>query len=377
MSTIRFGLIGYGLFGAHHARAIVAAPGAELRAIAVPSEKSQAAASAAHPQATIHTHYQDLLARDDIDAVSVVVPNRWHYEVGRAVLQSERHLLLEKPMALTLSQCDELVALAQQHDLVLAIGHELRVSSLWGGVKQLIDQGAIGKPRAALVELSRFPYRQGSGGWRYDRDRVGSWILEEPIHFFDLARWYMARSGNPTTIYARANAAHHSSNSSFPGSSLGMQDREAPASLTPDLHSHFTATLGFDDGAYAVIVQTLSAFGHHQTVKVSGSAGTIWANWNAPDARDPHPTFSLRYGLGDSIQQMTFEKSTGELLELADEVTGFVHAVQTGQPPPCSGDDGRWSALLCLAAEESVQQQKEILLADYIAVHGSPDEREA
>src|SRR5262245_7994924 len=364
--AIRFGLIGYGLFGAHHARAIAAAPGAELRAIAVPSDTSRAAAKMAHPDATIYADYRDLLARDDIDAVSVVVPNRWHYEVGRAVLQSERHLLLEKPMALSLAHCDELIALAARHELVLAVGHELRVSSLWGGVKQLLDQGAIGTPRAALVELSRFPYRQGSGGWRYDRERVGSWILEEPIHFFDLARWYMSQSGNPTTIYSRANAAARRDKLAQPAPAHQSDD------VSPDLHSHFTATLGFADGAYAVIVQTLSAFGHHQTVKVSGSAGTIWAQWNAPDARDPRPTFSLRYGLGEAIQEMTFERLTGELLELADEVAAFVHSIQTGQPPPCTGDDGRWSALLCLAAEESVRQQKELSLADYVALHSPP-----
>src|SRR2546430_8217841 len=136
---IRFGLVGYGLFGAHHARAIAAAPGAELRAIAVPSEVSQAAARQAHPDAAIYADYRELLARHDIDAVNVVVPNRWHYEVGRAVLASQRHLLIEKPMALTVMQCDELVALASKHELVLAVGHELRVSSLWAGVKKLID----------------------------------------------------------------------------------------------------------------------------------------------------------------------------------------------------------------------------------------------
>src|SRR5207248_3279366 len=115
---IRFGLIGYGLFGAHHARAIANAPGAELRAIAVPSELSQAAARQAHPDVGIHADYRELLARDDIDAVNVVVPNRWHYEVGRAVLASERHLLVEKPMALSLADCDDLVALADKHELV-------------------------------------------------------------------------------------------------------------------------------------------------------------------------------------------------------------------------------------------------------------------
>src|SRR5215471_12191974 len=291
--NLRFGLIGYGLFGAHHARAIANTPGAELRAIAVLSEASRSAAKEAHPRATVYADYRELLARNDIDAVNVVVPNRWHYEVGRAVLESERHLLVEKPMALSVAHCDELIALAAKHELVLTVGHELRVSSLWGGVKELIDKGAIGQPRAALVELSRFPYRQGSTGWRYDRERVGSWILEEPIHFFDLARWYMAPSGEPITIYARATARV-----------FGQAD----------LHDHFTATIGFADGAHAVIVQTLSAFGHHQTVKVSGTEGTIWAQWSAADARAPHPVFSLRYGLGESVKEMKFDKSTGELL---------------------------------------------------------------
>jgi myo-inositol 2-dehydrogenase/D-chiro-inositol 1-dehydrogenase len=343
-TTIRFGLIGYGLFGAHHARAIAGTPGAELRAIAVLSEASQAAARQAHPDVAIHSDYRELLARNDIDAVNVVVPNRWHFEVGRAVLASDRHLLVEKPMALSVPHCDELIALAGEHDLVLAVGHELRVSSLWGGVKQLITDGAIGQPRAALVELSRFPYRLGSTGWRYDRERVGSWILEEPIHFFDLARWYMSGSGDPVSVYARANAR--------------QLDQ-------PGLHDHFAATINFVDGAYALIVQSLSAFGHHQTAKVSGTSGTIWAQWSAPDARASRPVFSLRYGLAESIQEMTFDKPTGELLELADEIAAFVRSIQTGQPPPCTGVDGRWSTLLCLAAEESVRQGREISLRDF------------
>ncbi len=343
-APIRFGLVGYGLFGAHHARAIANTPGAELRAIAVPSAASQAAAQQAHPRAAILGDWRELLARDDIDAVNVVCPNRWHYEVGRAVLASQRHLLLEKPMALSVAQCDELLALAARHELTLAIGHELRVSSLWGGVQRLIGEGAIGRPRAALVELSRFPYRHGSTGWRYDRERVGSWILEEPIHFFDLARWYLSASGEPVSIYARANS--------------GDPQRA-------ELHDHFAATIGFADGAYAVIVQTLSAFGHHQSVKVSGAAGTIWAAWSAADARAPRPTLSLRYGLAETVHEVVFDQPTGELVELAGEIAAFAEAIRTGTPPPCTGGDGRWSTLLCLAAEESVRHGREIDLADF------------
>ena len=85
------------------------------------------------------------------------------------------------------------------------------------------------------------------------------------------------------------------------------------------------------------------------------------------DARAPRPTFSLRYGLADSIHEVTFDKPTGELLELADEIAAFVRSIQTGQPPPCTGADGRWSTLLCLAAEESVLQRREVSLKDFAA----------
>jgi myo-inositol 2-dehydrogenase/D-chiro-inositol 1-dehydrogenase len=333
--SIRFGLIGYGLFGAHNARAIAALPGAELRAVAVLSEKSRDAARDAHPGATIYADYRELLARDDIDAVNVVVPNRWHYEVGRAVLASERHLLLEKPMALSVAECDELVALAAQHELVLAVGHELRVSSLWGGVKELIDNGAIGQPRAALVELSRFPYRQGSTGW-HDRERVGSWILEEPIHFFDLA---------PGTQAPAASGVHLCS--ATRGPPRGRSAR--PLRRRSALPTGRTRSLCKASPRSAIT-----------NGEVSGTSGTIWAQWSAADARAPRPTFLLRYGLAESVHEVTFEKPTGELLELADEIAAFVHSIQTGTPPPCTANDGRWSTLLCLAAEESVRQQCEL-----------------
>ncbi|MBP89565.1 MAG: dehydrogenase [Planctomycetaceae bacterium] len=343
-TKVRFGLIGYGLFGAHHANAIANCDDAELAAIAVRSEASQAAARKTHVAADVYGDYRELLARDDIDVVSVVAPNKVHHEVGTAVLDSGKHLLLEKPMALQLSHCDELIALAASKGLVLAVGHELRLSSLWGGAKRLIDDGAIGEPLHVLIELSRFPYREGSEGWRYDIDRVGSWILEEPIHFFDLARWYLAGRGEPVSVYACANSRHPDN---------------------PKLLDNFSAIVNFD-GAYAVISQTLAAFGHHQTAKITGTKGTIWAWWSAADARSDKPTFGLRYGLGDDVNEMEFDKPTGELLELADEVAAMAKCVREGTTPPCTGNDGRWSTLLCLAAERAVDGASPIVIDEFL-----------
>jgi myo-inositol 2-dehydrogenase/D-chiro-inositol 1-dehydrogenase len=267
-----------------------------------------------------------------------------HYEIAKAALAAGKHVLLEKPMALDVAHCDALIALAETNRLILAINHELRLSSLWGGVKQLLDGGAIGQPLYAFVELSRFPYRQGAEGWRYDIARVGNWILEEPIHFFDLARWYFSTRGEPVSVYARAN---------------GRRPEH------PELQDNFTAIVNFPGGAYAVVSQTLAAFGHHVTAKITGTHGAIWAWWGAPDARSDKSEFGLRFGLADQVQEMQFGKSTGELLELGDQIAAMVRAVRDGAPAPCTGDDGRWSTLLCLAAQRSVETGGVVSLTRY------------
>jgi len=330
---VRFGLIGYGLFGAHHARAIERCAAAELVAIAVPSAASRQRAIADHPAVIVLEDYRQLLERSDIDVVSIVAPNQLHSQLARDSFMAGKHVLLEKPMALSVSACEELNAVARQQHRMLAVGHELRLSSLWGGVKELIEAGEIGRPLHVLIELSRFPYRQGSQGWRYDLSRVGSWILEEPIHFFDLARWYLAAAGEPTAIYAAGNSRQPEH---------------------PELRDNFSAIVHFPGGAYAVISQTLAAFGHHQTAKVTGTEGTIWAWWSAADARSERSQYGLRYGLGADVTEVTLDRPAGELLELADEIAAVARCVQTGDQPPCTGEDGCWSTRLCLAAEVSL-----------------------
>ena len=275
-----------------------------------------------------------LVARDDLDVVDVVVPSYLHHEIATAVLAAGKHLLLEKPMAISLRECDDLIELARKNQRLLAIGHEFRLSSLWGKVKQLVDSGYVGEPQYLLIELSRKPYRQGSQSWRYDIHRVGNWILEEPIHFFDLARWYFQSLGEPHTVYATANSRQ-------------------PNHL--ELQDNFSAIVHFPRGAYAVISQTLSAFEHHQTVKLTGTKGALWASWSGAMDRTLHPTFSLRAFDGEQVADVPIEKITGEVFELEDQMAMLVDAIRNGRPLACTAEDGRQSVAMCLAAQQAVE----------------------
>ncbi len=342
-SPVRFGLIGYGAWGQHHAASIAGTEGAQLLAIAEPSEESRKAAQEAHPDAAVVGDYRELVQRDDLDVVDVVVPNRLHHEVATAVLSSGKHLLLEKPMCLSMGECDDVLRLAKEKDLRISVNHEFRLSSLWGKVKELVDDGVVGEPLYVLVELSRNPYRLGSDGWRFDINRVGDWILEEPIHFFDLARWYLSSVGEPESVYAAANSRQ-------PGH--------------PELQDNCSAIMKFTGGAYAVVSQTLAAFEHHQTVKLTGTKGAIWASWSGALDRTEHPTFFLKAFDGENLEEIPIARAAGELFELRDQMAAMVEAIRAGKPISCTGEDGKWSVAMCLATQRSVEAGRPVAMKE-------------
>ncbi len=298
MRAIRFGVIGYGLWGRHHASVIAATPGATLAGIACSSESTRQAATRDFPGVPVHVGYAALLERADVDAVAVVVPNHLHGEVGVAALEAGKDVLLEKPMATTVADCDRLIAAARTSGRVLTIGHESRLSQQYGRVKTLVDAGEIGTPTYASFSLFRFPFRPGSDGWRYDPARVGSWILEEPVHVFDFVMWYFERVGDPVSVQAFGD----------------------PALRGAGLSDHFTAILTFPGGAHAVITQTVAGFEYHQLLHVVGTEGSIRSWWSGALDRALHPSFELRLGRRATgrVETIAVDRS-GELVELAEQ----------------------------------------------------------
>jgi myo-inositol 2-dehydrogenase/D-chiro-inositol 1-dehydrogenase len=343
MQAVRFALVGCGAWGSHHARAIASLPEARLAAIVERNPESRQQAQAEHPEVRVFADHREMLSGVEVDAVDVVLPTHLHHEVGMDVLAAGKHLLMEKPLASTIPQCAALVAEAGRRGKLLAVGHEFRLSALWGKVKELIAAGEIGEPLYGLIELWRNPYRLGSEGWRYDIRRVGNWILEEPIHFFDLARWYFAGVGEPVSVFAQANGLR--------------PDR-------PELQDNFTAMLQYPAGRYVVVAQTLAGWEHHQVVKITGTRGALWASWSGAKDRTFEPTFWLKLMRGDQVQEVPIARMSGEVYELVDEIAVFARAIHGQGVPACTGEDGRWSVAMCLKAQESVDTGKIVPLDD-------------
>jgi myo-inositol 2-dehydrogenase/D-chiro-inositol 1-dehydrogenase len=277
-----------------------------------------------------------MLADTKLDIIDVVTPSHTHRDIATDSLNAGCHLLLEKPMALQIEDCREIIRVAERRNRRLAVGHEMRLSSQWGKIKELIQRGGVGDVQYVLVELLRKPYRLGAEGWRYDRNRVGSWVLEEPIHFFDLARWYLEGAGDPAELYARGNS----------------RDPKRP-----DLFDNFSTIFTCANGSYAVVSQTLAAYEHHQTVKVIGTKGAITAGWSGAMDRTLEPTAFIKHFDGTQLKDVPMEKYSGEVFELRTQIDRCVQMARGEAEPAANGLDGLWSSALCLLAEESIRQK--------------------
>jgi myo-inositol 2-dehydrogenase/D-chiro-inositol 1-dehydrogenase len=337
---MRIGLVGYGAWGRMHAGAIGRIPGLSLAGIVAHGDESAAAAAADHPAVPVHRRLDDLLRDPAVELVDIVAPNHLHAAMALAALAAGRHVLLEKPLATTLADAEAVAAAAERSGLYLGVGFELRVSRQWQPIKALIDAGAIGRPRYANLALFRRPYRAGAGGWRHDPGRVGSWILEEPVHYMDLLLWYFAAAGAPTTIEAFS----------------------VPSRLGPRMHDAVTIVLRFADGAYASFAQCLSGFEHSLTLELAGDDGAVRSWWAGAMDRTLTPTFALKLQRGrtGAVETLPVPHS-GEVFELEEQLRRLIDDVPR-RAPLVSARAALAATRVCVEAERALTEGRPVRL---------------
>ncbi len=330
---MKFGLIGAGRWAEVHKNAL-ATLGAELTSVLVSSAASVQRVE--RDWGVPATNDMDSFLGADTEAIIVASPNYLHAEHAVASLTAGRHVLIEKPLAITLAGCDDIVAAAQRSGKVAAVGLEMRVFTLFVKVKELIAAGQIGKPLHLKLDLWRRPYRGGAGGWKSDPAKLGSSILEEPVHYLDLARWYLADSaGEPSSVRAWANS---------------RSDHD-------DSWENLDILLELP-GARAWVTRSIAAYGHHVYLELVGESGSLRASWEGSEDMDREPRQQLWLHRGDDRDAYAEAVSVplgGHAFDLAKQTAAFISAITSGSAPAASAVDGRASVVLCLAAEQSLR----------------------
>lgn len=148
MSTkIRVGIVGCGYWGPNLARNLSQTADCELAVLCDASEQRLRHMRKLHPSVAATARFEDVLENPAIDAIIVATPVRFHHPMAKACLLAGKHVFIEKPLARTVAEAEELVALAESKGLVLMVGHTFMFSPAVNRMKEIIDSGDIGKVR--------------------------------------------------------------------------------------------------------------------------------------------------------------------------------------------------------------------------------------
>lgn len=145
MREISIGLAGVGYWGSKLARVIEDSSGCRLVAMADPDERQLTSAAQRYPLARAVSQLDELLLLEEVDAVVLATPSAYHAANARAALMAGKHVLVEKPLALSSAECEELVATAEARGLTLMVGHTFLYSESVRLLRRLIESGELGQ----------------------------------------------------------------------------------------------------------------------------------------------------------------------------------------------------------------------------------------
>jgi predicted dehydrogenase len=197
---VRVGIIGAGWPGQRHADGYAACPDADVLAVSDLNEERRQAFRKRYDVERTYEDYQDLLEDPDIEAVSIALPNFLHKPATLAALDAGKHVLCEKPPALTHTEAEAMEAAAEDGH-VLAYALQRRFLPATEELHQRVQQGALGTIYHARAVWTRtWGVPKGEGGWFTDPERAGGGVLIDiGIHALDLA-WYMMGCPTPRTV---------------------------------------------------------------------------------------------------------------------------------------------------------------------------------
>lgn len=320
---LRIAVVGLGI-GKSHVELFRETPGAELVAVC---DVNEALASEQGAKAGVkpYTSFDELLANEPLDAVSLCAPPKLHAPMTEQAAARGLHVLCEKPMAPTVADCQRMIDACGAAGVTLMIALKKRFAPHYGFIKEMCD-GEAGQP---LWACARFALGRVDKDWFWDDADGGGPLLENSVHMVDILRYLM---GDVVRVTAE-------------GGTLFMTDRAPVADAA-------AVTLRFASGGVAAL-----GLGY----------GCEW-----PMAREelllatPKAVFELQGGFdcADQLRYAWRDKPNDVRTRPADqpyrggfpeEIAHFVECCTTGAPPRADGTVGREAVRICLAIKESIR----------------------
>ena len=347
MDTVRVGLIGSGFISSLHAEALRRVPGAALVAVASPTPGKAERFAAVHGMPRHFTDTRALYDQKDVDLVVLGLPNDLHCEAAVAAAMAGKHVVVEKPMALSLAECDRMIAACAEAGVMLGYAEELCFAPKYVRLKQLVDEGALG--RIHLVKQSE-KHDGPHSAWFYDTARSGGGVtMDMGCHAIEFFRWMLGRDGHKARIvgaYAEMGTYVHGDRT----------DGDDEALLV----------LNFDGGAVGLGEESWTKpGGMDDRAEVFGSAGQAYADLLHGNALRAYSRDGYGYAVEKAGATRGWSFPVFEELwnyGFVHEMEHFVACVREGRTPTENGHDGRAVLEAIFALYASAGQARRVAL---------------
>ncbi|GMU41228.1 MAG: oxidoreductase [Chloroflexota bacterium] len=354
---LRVGVVGVGFGATVHVPAFQS-EGWEVRAISSRSEDRVRRAAADLGVAEALTDWRELVARPDIDAVAVSTPPAAHHEIVTAALSAGKHVLCEKPFALSATEAASMAALAKERGLTAMVAHEFRHAPQRAQVRELLDEGAIGTPQLVSAELflgRAAPATPPPATWASRASEGGGFLGALGSHYIDgLRHWFGDVASVSGTLLT-----------------LRAERLEGGAVMMADTDDSFSITLTFRSGVVATMVAS-SAVSPSQgaRITVAGSGGVLLLTQRGPN---PEPDGIVLAGKA-ADRALTPREMPSRFRPFEDDrdprlvafrllVRDFEAGIREGRSPSPNFEDGLKCQQVLDAVRESARTGRRIEIA--------------
>jgi predicted dehydrogenase len=325
-------IIGCGTIHSIHAAAISDITGVQLGAVAdIDGEKADETARRYDCRA--YHSFNDVIADPQIDTVHICTPHYLHSTMAIEAMKAGKHVLTEKPMAITVKECEEMIMVSEQTGRQLGICFQNRFNTTSLHIKALLESGKAGRILAAKASVTWLRQKEYylESSWRGTWEREGGGVMiNQAIHTLDLLQWFI---GNPVSIKGSVDTRIFKD-------VIEVEDTaEATILFENGVHAFFYATNGYADSPAEIEIVCENA-----VIKLSGTLTVRYKNGDIETVSDIHPHTGGKayYGAGhlSLIEDFYSSLATGEPFSVSGRQG--IKAIRLVQGLYSSSKNGKW-----------------------------------
>lgn len=339
---IKLCMIGAGRVGKNHSYAIKRhIPDGDIVALVDPAVDVRNATGDEFEVPNRFDNLEQAVNAVQFDAVIITTPTFTHQQLACDSAGYGKHVFLEKPMALNLAECDQIIAACADHDVILQLGFMRRFEPEFANAAKRISDGEIGTPMM-VKSLTHGPGLPPA--WARDLTRSNGMLAEVNSHDWDATRWLMG--SNFERVYAEV--------ANFKGEKFNVD--------TADFYDNVLVSIRFESGGLGMFSGICPCeYGYDARMEIVGDKGIMQIG--EMQGQSVVVCTNRDQGLITPIYRTWPQRfAWGYIFELEH----FIECVQTGSQPKVTGEDGRWAVAGVLAGTKSFQQERPVYLKEIL-----------